>query len=142
MTHIFLCAQNAEDALEETMFTCYDSNNIPIFKAMVNKRNNTCNVLEIYDGLDDLTARGGNWGCNVSLGLAGALWSTAFGMVTAGAGFVVAVGWCVLQTWLCSSRVVSRPPTEIQIDTIEFKPMERDDDSIARDTIGKLLPLR
>ena len=96
----------------------------------------------IYDGLDDLTARGGNWGCNVSLGLAGALWSTAFGMVTAGAGFVVAVGWCVLQTWLCSSRVVSRPPTEIQIDTIEFKPMERDDDSIARDTIGKLLPLR
>lgn len=36
-------------------------------------------------GLDDLTARGGNWGCNVSLGLAGALWSTAFGMVTAGA---------------------------------------------------------
>lgn len=38
--------------------------------------------------------------------------------------------------------VVSRPPTEIQIDTIEFKPMERDDDSIARDTIGKLLPLR
>ena len=66
----------------------------------------------------------------------------AFGMVTAGAGFVVAVGWCVLQTWLCSSRVVSRPPTEIQIDTIEFKPMERDDDSIARDTIGKLLPLR
>ena len=108
----------------------------------LNKRNNTCNVLEIYDGLDDLTARGGNWGCNVSLGLAGALWSTAFGMVTAGAGFVVAVGWCVLQTWLCSSRVVSRPPTEIQIDTIEFKPMERDDDSIARDTIGKLLPLR
>lgn len=139
---IIECAQNAEDALEETMFTCYDSNNIPIFKAMVNKRNNTCNVLEIYDGLDDLTARGGNWGCNVSLGLAGALWSTAFGMVTAGAGFVVAVGWCVLQTWLCSSRVVSRPPTEIQIDTIEFKPMERDDDSIARDTIGKLLPLR
>ena len=54
----------------------------------------------------------------------------------------MAVGWCVLQTWLCSSRVVSRPPTEIQIDTIEFKPMERDDDSIARDTIGKLLPLR
>ena len=139
---IIECAQNAEDALEETMFTCYDSNNIPIFKAMVNKRNNTCNVLEIYDGLDGLTARGGNWGCNVSLGLAGALWSTAFGMVTAGAGFVVAVGWCVLQTWLCSSRVVSRRPTEIQIDTIEFKPMERDDDSIARDTIGKLLPLR
>lgn len=53
---IIECAQNAEDALEETMFTCYDSNNIPIFKAMVNKRNNTCNVLEIYDGLDDLTA--------------------------------------------------------------------------------------
>ena len=34
---IIECAQNAEDALEETMFTCYDSNNIPIFKAMVNK---------------------------------------------------------------------------------------------------------
>ena len=49
---IIECAQNAEDALEETMFTCYDSNNIPIFKAMVNKRNNTCNVLEIYDGPD------------------------------------------------------------------------------------------
>jgi len=33
---IIECAQNAEDALEETMFTCYDSNNIPIFNLILN----------------------------------------------------------------------------------------------------------
>lgn len=134
---IIECDQNAEEALEESMFTCYDSNKTPIFKAVVDKRNNTCNVLEIYDGLDDILARGGSWGCNMSLGLAGALWSTAFGMVTAGAGFVVAVGWCVMQSWLCSSNVISRPPIEL-LDTTKLVPIIKD--SITEDI--KLLPLR
>ncbi len=41
------------------------------------------------------------WGCGISIGIVGALWSTAFGMVSAGAGFVV--GDCISHCSLCRS---------------------------------------
>lgn len=95
--------QNTTNLTEEMTFICRDIDNTPILKAEVNSKDNTCNVLEIYEGLNNVRSSGRNWGCNVSLGLAGAVWSTAFGMVTVGAGFAVSIGWCMMQTWMCSS---------------------------------------
>lgn len=115
---IIECLENTTEEFENRMFTCYDCDKTPIFRAIVDRKNDTCNVIEIYDGLENLLARGGSWGCNMSLGLAGAVWSTAFGMVTAGAGFAVAVGWGVLQTWLCSSNRIYRVPPPVKMDTV------------------------
>ena len=58
-------------------------------------------------GINDLStfeggkASAGDWACNLGLGTAGLIWSTAAGMATAGAGFVVGLGWVAFQTWLC-----------------------------------------
>ncbi len=42
------------------------------------------------------------WGCGISIGIVGALWSTAFGMVSAGAGFVVGVAYTALAIAACA----------------------------------------
>ena len=46
-------------------------------------------------------ASAASWVCNMGVGTAGLIWSTAAGMVTAGAGFAVGLGWLAFQTWLC-----------------------------------------
>lgn len=46
-------------------------------------------------------ASAADWACNLGLGTAGLIWFTATGMATAGAGFVVGLGWLAFQTWHC-----------------------------------------
>lgn len=41
------------------------------------------------------------WGCGISLGIVGGLWSTAAGMVSAGAGFVVGMAWTIAAIKAC-----------------------------------------
>lgn len=106
------CKQDFMTSSNETVFLCRDGDNTPIFKAKINEVDHTCNVVEIYSGINKVQSSGRNWGCNLSLGVCGALWSTAFGMVTVGAGFVVGIAWCVFQTWICStSTTVSTATT-------------------------------
>lgn len=91
-------------------FTCSDINGNQLFKANFDYINKVYNVLEIYKSTDPnlsnmmkMKNKAAMWGCNLGLGAAGLMWSTAFGMVTAGAGFVVGAGWLVFQTWACSN---------------------------------------
>lgn len=81
---------------EYVIFNLSDLEGNPILKAEFDFINKTYNVLELYG-----SSKKANWGCNLSLGTAGILWTTAFGMVTAGAGAVVGVAWLVFQTWAC-----------------------------------------
>lgn len=89
----------------EMPFVCRDNNNIPIFKAVINGDNNTCKVVEIFTGFDQINAGVRNWGCNLSLGLSGIIWSTAAGMAATGAGVVVGIAWLVFQTWAFDAAV-------------------------------------
>lgn len=81
---------------ELIVFQLSDIEGNPILKAEFDYLNKQYNVLEIYN-----SSKAANWGCNLSLGAAGLLWSTAFGAVTMGAGFVVGATWLVFQTWAC-----------------------------------------
>lgn len=42
-----------------------------------------------------------DWACNLSLGTAGLIWTTAASIASAGAGVIVGAAWLVFQTWLC-----------------------------------------
>lgn len=97
---------------KEIPFVCKDENGIPLFDATLSQETQTFNVTHIFDEMSNVDSSQRNWGCNVSLGLCGALWSTAFGMVTAGAGFVVGIAWTIFQTWACSSPSLVMPKWE------------------------------
>ncbi|MDL2254941.1 hypothetical protein LJB78_01495, partial [Bacteroidales bacterium OttesenSCG-928-J16] len=82
-------------------FECFNLDSTPVFEAEFDFLSQTYTVLAVYDDDDEFlkAAVGGSWGCNLTLGTAGLIWGTAFGMVSAGAGFIVGAGWLIFQTW-------------------------------------------
>ena len=110
----------------ETSFICKDQDNIPIFKAIINNTNETCEVVEIYEGIELINTKTKNWGCNLALGLSGIIWSTAASTASMGVGVVVAIGWLVFQTWACDVATSSTTVPDETPDTDETVPVSED----------------
>ncbi len=82
-------------------FTVYDEFDEPIMSGVFDTVNQYSQITNVYG--DNVVSRASvaAWGCNISLGLVGAMWSTAFGMVSAGAGFVVGMSYTVMAMAVC-----------------------------------------
>lgn len=99
---------------EGNTFVCRDDNNAFLFKAMINNENTTCNVIEIDENnIAQMQLSGRSWGCNLALGTAGVIWSTAAGMIAPGIGALVGFAWCAFQTWACNSTSSATEETAI-----------------------------
>lgn len=84
-------------------FTASDENGEPIMSGVYDTVNNKMKITDIYaKGIATRKASLGNWGCGLCIGIVGGIWSTAAGMVSAGAGFVVGMAYTAMAIGMCS----------------------------------------
>lgn len=82
-------------------FTMLNEIDEPIASGIYDTLNKQIEVTDIY-GNDAITrASAKAWACNMAIGVAGGIWSTAAGMASAGAGFVVGLAYTALAVQVC-----------------------------------------
>lgn len=81
-------------------FITYNRQNEPLLSGIFNEQLGYI----IFDSTYNVATRSSfGWVCNMSLGTAGLIWSTAAGMVSAGAGFVVGLAYTAFTYWCCDT---------------------------------------
>ena len=93
---------NEIDDCGTAYYTAYNELEEPILSAKYNLKVGYMEITEVF--VNDIVTRASvaAWGCNISIGLCGAIWSTAFGMVSAGAGFAVGLAYTCMAIEFCS----------------------------------------
>lgn len=82
-------------------FTALNELNEPVMSGVYNTVNSQIEITDIY-GNDVVTrASAAAWGCGLAMGIAGGIWSTAAGMVSAGAGFIVGLSYTAMAIAMC-----------------------------------------
>lgn len=82
-------------------FTASNEFNEPIMSGVYDTVNSKIEINNIY-GNDVVTrASVAAWGCGLAMGLVGGVWSTAAGMVSMGAGFVVGMSYTAMAIATC-----------------------------------------
>ncbi len=82
-------------------YTAFNEFGEPILSAKYNSEQGYMEITDVF--VNDIVTRASvaAWGCNLSIGLCGAIWSTAFGMVSAGAGFAVGLAYTCMAIQFC-----------------------------------------
>lgn len=83
-------------------FTTYNENNEPILYGIYDSVNCYTEITDINPDFLEGRISVAAWGCNLAIGIVGGIWSTAAGMVSAGAGFVVGLSYTVMAIGFCS----------------------------------------
>jgi hypothetical protein len=82
-------------------FTGYNELGDPLMSGIFDIENQFIQITDIYGNIVLTKASAAAWGCGLGIGLAGAIWSTAAGMVSAGAGFAVGLTYTMLAIAAC-----------------------------------------
>lgn len=83
-------------------FTASNEENEPIMSGVYDTVKNQIEITNIYGNDAISRASLGEWGCGLAMGIAGGIWSTAAGMVSAGAGFLVGLSYTAMAIAMCS----------------------------------------
>ena len=83
------------------MFTVYNEFDEPIISGIFDTIHRLSQITQIYNNDTPTRASVAAWGCTLSLGIVGGIWSTAAGMVSAGAGFAVGMAYTVMAMGFC-----------------------------------------
>jgi len=82
-------------------FTALNELNEPGMSGVYDTINSQIEITDIYENNVVTRAAVAMWGCSLSIGIVGAIWSTAAGMVSAGAGFVVGLAYTAMGIAMC-----------------------------------------
>ncbi|MDH6313075.1 hypothetical protein M2137_001862 [Parabacteroides sp. PFB2-10] len=82
-------------------FTGYNELGEPLMSGIFDIENQFMQITDVYGNVVFTKASAAAWGCGLSIGLVGAIWSTAAGMVSAGAGFVVGMSYTAMAIAVC-----------------------------------------
>lgn len=87
--------------VEEIHFTAYNEKEEPIMSGVYDTVNSQMEITNIFDNVIETRASVAAWGCGLALGVVGGMWSTAAGMVSAGAGFIVGLSYTAMAIAMC-----------------------------------------
>lgn len=82
-------------------FTAYNEKGEPIMSGVYDTVNSQMEITNIFDNVIETRASVAAWGCGLALGVVGGMWSTAAGMVSAGAGFIVGLSYTAMAIAMC-----------------------------------------
>lgn len=82
-------------------FTTYNEFDEPIMSGVYDTVGSHIKITNVYGNDAVSRASAAAWGCGMAMGIAGGIWSTAVGMVSAGVGFVVGLSYTAAAIAIC-----------------------------------------
>lgn len=99
--HLLKFKIDSQIANKVCSFSAYNENNEPIMAGIYDLTKQQIEITQVY-GNDSMTRASINaWGCNLTIGVIGGIWSTAAGVVSLGAGFVVGLTYTAMAIAMC-----------------------------------------